>query len=241
MRPGNRGGGHWGRWEDGRPASLLPPTPERTAGRAPGTTATALPPRRSPTPHTDTCPGEHMHVHARASACPQAGGWGETGDPCDPPCGPHACLSPPHKLVCQQEDSGQALGGLLGLLGGQRGTWGAQLMDPVCVPVSAPQVMAQFCKGAGQREGGQRYLALCSCLLLLLWDPDILLLPPIHPQALVRPSQVEAITARLSAPPAPSSPSSPPNRFQCGAPKAGASGFRSQRRRPGVSQQVCLQ
>lgn len=101
-----------------------------------------------PTAHTNsvllnTC--THTHVPLLA---PNLGGKRQKTPVTlhvDPVC---VCHLRPYKLVCQQEDSGQALRDLLGLLG-EKGTLG-ELRGPRLCHHLCPE---RFCIGAGQREG----------------------------------------------------------------------------------------
>lgn len=106
-------------WHDGRMAGRPAPTPSSLRGWHRGDWK----PRRPPSPsHKHTCPVEHMHAHPRASTYPHTGGRDRKTPVilcADRVCAPVAAA----QARLQQQDSGHALRGLLGLPGG-KGHWG---------------------------------------------------------------------------------------------------------------------
>lgn len=174
-----------------------------------------------------------MHAHPRASTYPQSGGRdGET--PVILPCGVpslsavQACLQA-GRLRSGTWGPGGAPAGDRGPLGG--GTDSLPLSLPPtdrqlwAHEGKAPRLFSSFAKGRADR--GTRRILFCACVSSSFWDPDHLLLPS-HPQALC----LYLIKALFSFPPHPSP-------YQQQDQKAGgASGFRSETRRPTLGQQV---
>lgn len=116
----------------------------------------------------------------------------ETGDPCGSMWIPPVALSHLYRLVCQREDSGQALGACWDSWGKLRELSVPPSLSPTdgqswAHEMEAPR-LSNFAKGQARERGTRGILCLC---LFILWDTDPLLLPS-HPQALCL-SQIKAL------------------------------------------------